>query len=176
MARLSKSPFFICGIATMICTVNGLSASGGMPIFNNLTGSNIQSAPRNAQPIADNSQSDSTQYNPYAQDEENDLNDYQDTQIYYEGGYGAAGYGAAAAVGAGLNEANNRNDRAAAQAAARRNRASGERQAQSTHHNESLGEEGHHAEGFGGGEHRGGEGRSMGEHGRSMGGGRGGRR
>lgn len=183
MSRSARSPLFVCGIATLICTAPVLNASAGVPLLYKSI-QNTQDALSNVHPVADSSQYDSTQYNPYSEDENNNLNQYPDTQIYYgdsgDAGYSAAGYGAAAAAGAaaaGLNEARNRNNRAAIEAEGRRNRANSIRTGQATHQNQNFGE-GHHAEGFGGERHRESQRRSMGENrGRSMGGsGHGGRR
>lgn len=169
----SKPIFF--GLAAILCAVSSLNAVAGIPIFKN---------PAKAQAdelkyTADNSQDDQTQYNPYMQDEDDQLND---GDIYYGGygGAGAAGLGAAAAIGAELNEARNNDDgrhrdaRAATEAAARHNRGNAERSGMSSHNNSRLNEEAHpHGGEFGEG-HRGSEGRGGegGFHGnRGMGGG-----
>lgn len=143
----ARNSLVVCGVATILCAANSLSAIAGMPIFNKSAEANIPSAPSSFQSIADNSSSDSTQYNPYAQDETNNLNQNPPTQVYYQGsGAGTAGYGAAAAAGAALNEANNRNNRTEGAAAAAHHHQTG---------NEHAGGEGHHGQGFGG------EGRNM---------------
>lgn len=197
MFRSAPVRLFLFSMATIMCTVNPLSASPGIYIFQKRVTDNAQygqsqygqnqysqnqySQNQYTQGQNNPSQYPSqypTQYNPYSQDE--NFNQYTDPQMYYSqpSGASAAELGGAAAVGAGLNEAKNRQDRTAAEAAALHRRETQEHAgveqregAQGTagygeqrqFGGEARGEEGRFGGEMRGSEMRGGEGRFGGE-------------
>lgn len=127
----------LLSIATILCT-SPLSASPGAPIFRRPNQQAYPSYPTHmqssyprhiAQSTSEYNYDTSVQYNPYSADETDENFNNADPLYDQDGGDGGnvyneytGGYGAAAAVGAGVEAAHRNQDRVAAEEAARHRR------------------------------------------------------